>query len=133
MIKVQITADSRFPVDRARIRETVGSLLARQGIKDAVVSISVIGNRKMSGLNKEYMKKKGTTDVLSFPFQDPQSQPKESLGFVENPDQSLQLGEIIVSFPEAVRQAREKNILVDQEVDNLIIHGLGHLLGEHHD
>ena len=133
MIKVEITADSRFPVNRARIRETVKSMLEKQGIGEAVVSISFVGGRKMKQLNKEYMGRDKTTDVLSFPLQGSDSQAEEGGGFVETPGGPLQLGDIVVSFPEVVRQAKDKNILVDQEVDNLVIHGLEHLLGRHHE
>jgi probable rRNA maturation factor len=52
--------------------------------------------------------------------------------FITPPDDILHLGDIVVSYPQAVREAGEENKMVDDVVEFLILHGLNHLLGIHH-
>jgi len=42
------------------------------------------------------------------------------------------LGEVIISYPTASRQAAEAGRLVDEEIANLLVHGILHLLGYDH-
>lgn len=90
----------------------------------------VIGDRKMMELNEKHMKHLGTTDVLSFPLGNGTG---SGAGFVNPPDGILRLGDIVVSYPQAVKQAQEHSLLVDDEVCNLVQHGLLHLLGINHE
>jgi len=131
--RLEIQADSRYPIDRKRIRLLVDAVLVREGVNFPVtVSLAVVGNRKMKLLNRQYHETEGTTDVLSFPYLDPLS--NHDLGQFVVPDEAGRvLGDMVISYPEAVRQAREKGVLVDEEIDFLLEHGLKHLLGQHHD
>jgi probable rRNA maturation factor len=43
------------------------------------------------------------------------------------------LGDIVISFPEAVRAAKRFGKLVDKQICFYLEHGLMHLLGYHHD
>ena len=52
--------------------------------------------------------------------------------FPDIPDEATPLGEIVVSYPLAVKQAGEHNVSVDEEVSLLIVHGVLHLLGYDH-
>lgn len=133
MVQVNIKADSKFPVDRKRIRLLVRRVLKDKGISsDADVSIAIVGDRKMRQLNSTYKKRNETTDVLSFPYTETGGVGREEAGFVTAEEVGLQLGDIVVSYPQAVKQAMEGNRLVDDKVDFLIEHGLNHLLGIHH-
>ena len=53
--------------------------------------------------------------------------------FVVPPDDVLHLGEVIISYPQAVTQAEEHQHSVKREIAILLIHGLLHLLGYEHD
>lgn len=131
MLKVLIKAESRYPVDRKQIRIKVQELLSLHGIeKEAEVSIFFVGDRKMTTLNKKYLDKDKTTDVLSFPVTE---NGQRSKNFVMPPDNILYLGDIFISFPQARRQAMQWNRTVDEEINLLVKHGLLHLLGIHHD
>lgn len=135
MIRILIKSDSRYKVDRKRLKKRVKQVLSDKGITDDVeLSILVVGNRKMSLLNKQYLGRKGATDVLSFPQQElsPEKRMRE-LGFIEPPDNILRLGDIVISYPKARRQASEQGLLVDEEINLLVEHGLLHLLGIHHE
>jgi rRNA maturation RNase YbeY len=129
MITVLFQTESHFPVESKKIKDAIIARLTEIGTRSSEVSVSIIGDRRMQELNRTYRKKDSTTDVLSFPQQDP-SQPMAP--FVEVPDGVLRLGDILVSYPQAVEQATEENKLVDDKIIELVLHGLEHLLGHHH-
>lgn len=130
MISVEIISDSKFPVDRKKIREAVAEVLMEQRIDvDVELCVLVVGTRKMTVLNEKHMKRSGPTDVLSFPLQDP----SDNRPFIVAPDGVLRLGDIVVCYPVAMEQAITSQILVDQAVCDLVKHGTLHLLGIHHD
>lgn len=131
MVTVNIQADSKFPVNRAAVRLAVRRALGGYGLRQAQVGVAVVGERKMKQLNQQWMKRKEATDVLAFPLDGPSTSSGQAV-FVE-PDGPLMLGDVVVCWPMAVKQAGEKNTLVDEEIDRLVEHGVRHLLGEHHD
>lgn len=130
MISILFQTESHFPVDRKKIKRAVEESLSKKIKSDTEVSISIVGNRRMRALNNQYRKVDETTDVLSFGLNDP-TIPR--MPFVDNPDGVLRLGDIIVSYPQAISQAADENKLVDETIIELVLHGLDHLLGMHHD
>lgn len=134
MISVLITADSRYPVNRKLLRAEVVGRLTEEGIvTDTTVSVAVVGDRKMAELHQKYMGLSGTTDVLSFPYVDQASNPHPAgARYVMPAESGIILGDIVISYPQVVKQAKEKNVLIDEEVKFLVLHGLEHLLGRHH-
>lgn len=153
MVSILLSSESRYPVNRKLIKQTVLDVSNQQKIKsDIEVSILIIGDRKMSELNEKYLKSSGTTDVISFPLEtnhylplprspqgfealnpyDNRNDKNQNQGFVLPPDDILRLGDIVISYPQAVKQAAENNVLVDEEIGSLVKHGLLHLLGIHH-
>ncbi len=77
----------------------------------------------MRSLNRRFRGIDRTTDVLSFSF-------REGAFGDLRPDA---LGDIIVSVPQAERQAREAGHPLLREIEILLIHGLLHLLGYDHE
>lgn len=128
MISVLLQTESHFPVDREKIKVAVATALKGKIRQNAEVSISVVGDRQMRHLNTHYRKVNETTDVLSFPLNDP----KDADAFVDPPDKILRLGDIVVSYPQAVSEAVQDNVFVNDKIIELTLHGLDHLLGIHH-
>lgn len=129
-VSVFIKTDSHFRVNREKVRSVVSDLLAQKRVKGKVaVSIAIVGNRQMKKLNQQYRKITTTTDVLSFSLTEDQ----EGNVFVYPPDGTLHLGDIIVSYPAAVEEAGDEDKLVDDKINELVEHGLLHLLGYHHE
>jgi probable rRNA maturation factor len=145
MISVLLSVGSRYPVDRKKIRAFVREFLQSRGVNDAVLNVSIVGERKIKELNEKYLQHEGVTDVLSFPQYekgsnvdyestlDPTPQKTDVPGFVAPPDQLRHLGDVIVCFPEVVRQAMKRGKMVDDHICFLIEHSLMHLLGYHHE
>ncbi len=133
-MKISIKTESRYPVDKKHIRKTIKEYLkSKQEFEETEVAIDVyfVGDRKMKTLNQKYLDRDKTTDVLSFSLTEEDKEIDEE--FITAPEDVLHLGEVIVSYPQARKQAGENNVLVDEEIDRLVIHGLKHLLGIHHD
>lgn len=83
----------------------------------------------MRRLNKKFMHKEGTTDVLSFP------QVAVKIANAGKPRffNGQLLGDIVISLDQASRQARAQNLPLRKEVAFLIVHSLLHLVGYDHD
>lgn len=129
MILVNLYVGSRYPVDRKLIRQTAHDALVAHGLTSAQVDISIVGARKIKALNESELKHEGETDVLSFPQHE-----KNQLDDFPMPESvPPHLGDIVVSFPEAVKTARRYGKLVDEQICFYVKHGLLHLLGYHHD
>ena len=94
------------------------------------LSIVITGDQLVHQLNKKYRGVNGTTDVLSFAFTE--NGDSEENAFVTPPDGVIHLGEIIISCPQAKRQAKEQGHSVENELSLLITHGVLHLLGYNH-
>jgi len=106
-----------------RLRKQLATLLQSFGIPEAELSILFTGDRAMRSLNLRYRGIDRTTDVLSFPQREGQFSDLR-------PDI---LGDIVISLPTAVRQARERNHSLGSEIERLLVHGLLHLLGYDHE
>ncbi len=125
-VKVLIYVESRYKVKRKRISSAVDSVLEENNINSPLeVSIAVVGDRKMRKLNKKYRDKDGTTNVLSFPLSEGKS--------TSLPPGVLRLGDIVISYPQVIREAAAQELLVDDRVEELVKHGMLHLLGLHHE
>ena len=129
MIKCNLYIGSRYPIKRQLLRQTVKRVLAKHGVDHAQVDISVVGARKIKELNEKNLGHSGATDVLSFPQHD-----RGQLEDVPLPNELVpHLGDVLISFPEAVKTARRFGRMVDEQINFYLEHGLMHLLGYHHD
>lgn len=129
---VLLFVESRYKADRKRIVRAVKQILSEHNVVGAVdVSIAIVGDRKMRFLNTKYRQKEGTTNILSFPLSEgaptvlpPHKNPSEDV---------LKLGDIVISYPQVIKEAAEEEMFVDDKIDELVTHGLLHLLGLHHE
>ena len=129
MIKTNLFVGSRYPVDRRKIKATAERVLAEHGIDNVQLDISIVVVRKITTLNEKYLKHDGPTDVLSFPQHD-----RGQLQDIPLPQGELaHLGDVVISFPEAVKTAKRFGKMVDQQICFYLEHSLLHLLGYHHD
>lgn len=127
MIKVLISKQSNYPVKSTEIKKKLAAFFVAHGIvSDAEVSVAIVGEKKMMEVGKKYLKDGKLHNVLSFV-------PQEEKGeFVYPPDDKIRLGEIVVCYPLAVKEAIDENVLIDERVYELIEHGAMHLMGIHH-
>jgi len=126
MTSVFIKTDSHYKVNRKRIRSVVENFLIENKVKGKTeVSIAVVGDRQMRKLNNKYRNIDKPTDVLAFPLQ--------GIGrnstYIDPPDDVLRLGDIVISYPQVIERATDEERLVDDKIDELIVHGLKNLMG----
>jgi probable rRNA maturation factor len=129
-ISVPIFVESRYKLNRKRIKETVRRVLGEQHIdSDIEVSVAIIGDRKMRKLNKMYRKQDQTTNVLSFSQNEGMPIPTVLTGGRS----VIRLGDIVISYPQVIIEAAREEMMVDEKIEQLVEHGLLHLLGLHHE
>ena len=124
------------------IADVVSLALKAAGAQEGSgVSVVFAGDEVVRELNREHRGLDETTDVLAFSFThegEYYGEPDEKVpidempGFALPPGQAEPLGEIIVSYPQAMRQADAAGRTVAEELAALLVHGALHLLGYDH-
>ena len=101
-----------------------GAALEREGLGPGELSVLITNDETVRRLNREYAGEDAPTDVLAFSLTEGEE--------FALPDGVLRLGEVIISYHTAQRQAAEAGRPVRDEVDHLLVHGILHLLGYDH-
>jgi len=105
---------------KVRLNQTEIEAFVRRLSRDLApgleLAVLVAGDAAVRDANRRFRGKAASTDVLSFPDDEPG-----------------RLGDILISAARAERQAAEHGHSVDDEVKTLILHGLLHLLGLDHE
>ena len=139
-ISVQIFDEFEDAVCLSWLENVCHAVLEQDCVRENV-SLVIADDEVVRALNAEYRGLDKTTDVLSFAYDnegeyygkgDAPSDWSADEDFVLPPGESAGLGEVIVSYPQAVRQAREAGHSVELELAHLITHGILHLMGHDH-
>lgn len=120
-----------FLADEQGLEVDVEDLLAlartvladRRVPEDMEVSILLVDETTIAGLNAEHLGHEGPTDVLAFPMDEPGESP---------PAGPAVLGDVVICPAVARAQAAERRIDPRDELRLLTVHGLLHLLGMDH-
>lgn len=124
---VDISVDAPFVhrVDVDNLRCCVQQTLASRKLRTArVISLRLTDSRTVRRLNRRYRGQDAATDVLSF---------NVDFDGLRRPDGAVELGELIIAVPVAVRGARERDCSLAEELALLTVHGTLHLLGFDHE
>jgi probable rRNA maturation factor len=110
-------------------------LIAQCAEASSEVGIYITGQDKIRELNRVYRNKDCSTDVLSFSFfvKEAAADATTHPDFPAASDGGINLGEIVISFPQAEIQAVEYGHPLKKELARLLIHGIMHLLGFDHE
>jgi len=108
-------------------------------VGEAEVTICLVSDREIAGMNEKFRKKKGPTDVLSFPAMNPgtaarrgrssRSRRVSKVGRL----QGKALGDIAIAPGVAKRNAKSFGRTLPEELRILVLHGVLHLLGYDHE
>ena len=103
------------------------------------LSVTLADDDTVRGLNRQYRGLDEATDVLAFSPEHPghwegDSPPPSARGepFVLPPGEPEPLGEVVLSVPQAERQARATGHPLERELALLVAHGVLHLAGYDH-
>jgi len=132
IMEINVTIDGKLEEcpSAGWLRNVVEQVLLTQGVgADAELGLMITGQEKVRELNRRYRGVDKATDVLAFYMKSAEG---ETSPFVAPPDGMLHLGEVVISHPQAVAQAKEHHHPVAKELAILIIHGVLHLLGHDH-
>ena len=123
MISINIIVTTQvsdlFPLNKRHLRKYSQNVLKESGFSKGEANIVFIDDEKMTSLNEDYKKRKGSTDVLSFNLSDDCSRVID--------------GEVYISLERAHEQSFNFCVPVENEILRLVTHGLLHLAGYIHD
>ena len=103
----------------SKLTELILSYLEQDNLTE--LTIMLVNDTYIHGINKKYRNKDNPTDVISF---------------VNNPEVIIPnkyLGDIIISLDTAEKQAEEQKVELIEEITRLLTHGILHLIGYEHE
>ncbi|EFC42474.1 predicted protein [Naegleria gruberi] len=136
--------------DSIKIRNLTRDILKFTPHKDYGVTVLFCGNKYITSLNEKDRKKKGPTDILSYPVYSPDLDHNFALmekdaAFNDDLAKLLAdehkilmeeekfLGDMVISQPYIVDYCKENNISLDHHMALLLTHGILHLMGYDHE
>ena len=109
-------------LDPAQIENIVLATLAHQGKSvNADLTIVITDDEQLHQLNRKFLGIDTPTDVLAFPA-----------GHTDPDTDRAYVGDVIISYPMASRQAQRAGHSISDEILLLVVHGILHLLGHDH-
>ncbi|MBN1665932.1 MAG: rRNA maturation RNase YbeY [Anaerolineales bacterium] len=121
MITLEINPRYEQDIDLAVLAKTTALVLETLAPALAEATVVIEDDDFIQTLNRDYREIDAPTDVLSF-----------SADFTDPENEAPYLGDVIISYPQANRQAEHGGHPVEAEIQLLLVHGLLHLLGFDH-
>jgi probable rRNA maturation factor len=130
-IEIFVEEEFREVVDGAWVKKIVRQVVKAEGVPSPYeVSLVFTDSETVQRLNRDYRGVDEPTDVLAFSMF---SQKEADSSFILPPDGVTRLGEVIISYPQAVEQAKKQGHATEKELALLVIHGILHLLSYDHE
>jgi probable rRNA maturation factor len=130
-IEIFVEEEFRGVVDGGGVKKIVRQVLKAEEVNVPYeVGLVFTDSKTVRKLNRDYRGIDEPTDVLAF-YMLPQKGVDSS--FTLPPDGVTRLGEVIISYPQAVAQAKDQGHSLQRELALLVIHGILHLLGYDHE
>lgn len=115
-----INQQRKYWVNTRKFKALLTRLIKYYKLPNPEVSLVLAGTKAIKRLNRQFLKKNSSTDVLSFPLRE------------KGADGKYYLGDIIISVPQAFKQCFSEKHGLERELELLTIHGFLHLLGYEH-
>lgn len=132
-INISIKRNMDLPVEKNWLERIARRVLEVEKItSSAEMELLITDNKTIQKLNRIYRGEDKPTDVLAFQMT-PDVDQKPEWPFVSAPDGIKHLGEVVISYTQAEKQAQEQANGVTRELALLIVHGILHLLGYDHE
>jgi probable rRNA maturation factor len=127
---VEIGPEFSSRINEHWLRRIAQTTLEMEGLAGPLeMGIVITGDEEVRELNRRYRGLDETTDVLSFALEETVP---DAPTFVTPPDSLSYLGDVVISNPQAARQAAERGEDPERELALLVVHGILHLLGYDH-
>ena len=105
------------------LRKKAEKILSVLGLPESELSVSIVGDRTIRKLNREYLGKDKPTNVISFAMQE---------GLFADLNAHV-LGDVVISADTAAKEAADGNITFENRIIFLLLHGILHLVGYDHE
>jgi probable rRNA maturation factor len=146
-----VNLQRKIKLELAPIRSFVADL--RISLKEAqnkTFTVAFVSDNRMKQLNEMFRGRSTTTDVLSFPYEPDEfdncsNSQNAGISMSDRDKERTQeqadgptlpsqfIGDIVISAEQAERQAGENRLTLEDEIKQLILHGLLHLCGYDHE
>lgn len=123
---MQIWIDIRHKdpgVSEGELRRLASRVLEGVGLLKAELSVVLVDDQEITGLNLQYLGRNEPTNVIAFPMREGEA------GHIS----PHLLGDVVISLDTARREAREAGVPWGERLAALLAHGVLHLLGHDHD
>ncbi len=123
MVRVRVSRAFKGNVHEDEIINAAEKTFKHQGFDPGDVDLSIVieNDKKLKELNRRFLGIDAVTDVLSF-----------SLNEKDPENETLYLGDVIISYQRALEQSAQVGYPVMHELELLTVHGVLHLLGYDH-
>lgn len=119
---VQYAAGPRRGLPAASsIRAWAAAVVADQAHSDCELTVRFVSSPDMAAINRQYRRKSGPTNVLSFPA--------PAMDGIPGP---RPLGDVLICPAVALAESREQGKTARAHFAHLVVHGILHLLGHDH-
>ncbi len=114
---------SRHKTSLKKIKQTVQVVLDALDCPDGEISILIVDDPQIEKLNRKYLNRQGPTNVIAFAMREG-----------EFPDLTPNLlGDVVISTDTAAREAQVASMSMERRFNELLLHGILHLMGYDHE
>lgn len=113
--QVHISVQKKSAIKAADLRAVVRQMQTLLGFDLKELTISLIDDKSIHQVNREYLKHDFPTDIITFDYTEI--------------DNMYLDGELLISYETAAVNAKKFNVTIENEITRLVIHGVLHLLG----
>ena len=123
---MEVLIDNRqdsLKIPLKKIQKTARAILNALDFPDGELSILLVDDQQIAKLNLTYLNRKGPTNVIAFPMREGQF----------NEISPNLLGDVVISMETARSEAEAAQLSLENHFNQLLIHGILHLLGYDHE
>ena len=123
-MEVQIdNRHDKLKIPLEKIQKTARAILNALDFPDGELSILLVDDQQIANLNLTYLNRNGPTNVIAFPMREGQF----------NDITPNLLGDVVISLETARSEANAAQTSLQNRFNELLIHGILHLLGYDHE
>ena len=114
---------SRHKISLKKTKLKVQVILNALDCPDGEISILIVDNPQIEKLNQQYLNREGPTNVIAFAMRE---------GEFSDLSPHL-LGDVVISTDKAAQEAQITAMSMERRFNELLVHGILHLLGFDHE
>jgi len=113
MLRISVANPYEYPLEFQQLKEAARTVLEGEGVRACKVTLAFVDNAHIHRLNKQFLEHDEPTDVLTFPYTEPDAKSCE--------------GEVVIGYEVAKENAADRGHELNLELLLYVIHGCLHL------